>query len=147
LERLKLKLPEKILFESSAVLRIDDMNYGGHLSNDRVLALFHNLRVEWLKEYGFTELNAFGSSLIMSDSQVQYRAEGFQGDHLKTTLLLGEIGHSGFELFYFLKRTSDQKEIARGKTAMAFFDYDKRKVARVPEEFAKYVEGIAHGID
>lgn len=123
------------------------MNYGGHLSNDRVLALFHNLRVEWLSEYGFTELNAFGSSLIMSDSQVQYRAEGFQGDELKTTLLIGEIGNSGFELFYALERTSDQKEIARGKTGMAFFDYDKRKVARVPEDFAKYVEGISHGID
>jgi acyl-CoA thioesterase FadM len=120
------------------------MNYGGHLSNDRVLALFHNLRVEWLSEYGFNELNAFGSSLIMSDSQVQYRAEGFQGNQLKTILFLGEIGNSGFELYYQLIRQKDQKEIARGKTSMAFFDYDKRKVSRVPDDFTKYAEGIGH---
>lgn len=147
MERLKLKLPEKILYESSVTLRIDDMNYGGHLSNDRVLALFHNLRVEWLNEYGFSELKAFGSSLIMSDSQVQYRAEGFQGDQLKAILFLGEIGNSGFELYYQLIRQEDQKEIARGKTGMVFFDYDKRKVARVPEDFAKYAKGISHGSD
>ncbi len=147
MERLKLKLPEKKLYETSHTLRIDDMNYGGHLSNDKVLAIFHDLRVRWLKEYGFTELRAFGSSLIMSDSQVQYRAEGFQGDELKSILLLGEIGNSGFELYYQLIRVEDQKEIARGKTGMAFFDYDKRKVARVPEDFAKYAQGISYAAD
>ena len=80
----------------------------------------------------------------MSDSQVQYRAEGFQGNQLKTILFLGEIGNSGFELYYQLIRQEDQKEIARGKTSMAFFDYDKRKVSRVPDDFAKYAEGIGH---
>ncbi|TNE96698.1 MAG: thioesterase [Deltaproteobacteria bacterium] len=147
MERLKLKLPEKKLFETQHTLRIDDMNYGGHLSNDKVLAIFHDMRVQWLKEYGFSELKAFGSSLIMTDSQVQYRAEGFQGDQLDSTLLLGEIGNTGFELYYLLVRKSDQKEIARGKTGMAFFDYDARKVARIPDEFTKYIEGISYGTD
>ncbi|MCO4794089.1 MAG: acyl-CoA thioesterase [Bacteriovoracaceae bacterium] len=143
MERLKLKLPEILLHSSEVQLRIDDMNYGGHLSNDRVLALFHDMRVQWLKEYGFTELKAFGSSLIMADSQVQYRAEGFQGDQLKANLFLGEIGHSGFELYYLLIRTSDQKEIARGKTGMIFFNYDERETERTPTDFKTYIEGIA----
>lgn len=142
MERLKLKLPLKQLFESEIRLRIDDMNYGGHLSNDRVLALFHDLRVEWLKAYGFTELDAFGSSLIMADSQVQYCGEGFQGDLLHGGLYLGEIGGSGFELYYQLTRKSDNKEIAKGKTGMAFFDYQIRKLRRTPKDFEKYIEGI-----
>ncbi|MCW3479012.1 thioesterase family protein [Neisseriaceae bacterium JH1-16] len=133
--RLTIPLPEHWLFHTELSVRIGDLNYGGHLGNDALLRLAHEARVRFLQAYGYTELNIEDCGLIMADAAVVFRAEAFQGEHLRFALALGEIGRSGFELIYHVTRTGDDREIARLKTGMVFFDYAARQICRTPPAF------------
>ena len=54
------------------------------------------------------------------------------GGHLAAVRL---ESRSSFDLYYRLSDISDDREIARVKTGIAFFDYTKRKVTRIPDAF------------
>ena len=45
------------MFTSKYEVRISDINYGGHLGNERALVVFQQTRIGWLKALGLSELN------------------------------------------------------------------------------------------
>ena len=68
--RIKLVLPEHFSFSTSLPVRITDLNYGGHVGNDAILSLVHEARMQYLKSFGFSELQFDTASLIMSDAGI-----------------------------------------------------------------------------
>jgi acyl-CoA thioester hydrolase len=120
-------------FRTRLSVRITDLNYGGHLGNDRVLALLHEARVAFLASHGWSELDCAGSGLIMTDAAVQYRGEAFAGDRLEIEVAWGEAARTGFRFFYRITRCGDQALIAVAETGMASFDYARRRVCSLPD--------------
>lgn len=140
--RVKIVFPDQIpLFESCIAIRITDLNYGNHLGNDRLLGILHEVRVQWLRSLGLTELNIGGGGLIMSDVMIRYQNEGFYGDLLKITLYAEAISQSAFDLVYEIKaeREGKQRLLAAAKTGMVCFDYEMRKVISIPQEFRSHL--------
>lgn len=133
--RVKVDLPEQFLFSTEIPLRISDINYGGHLGNDAVLSLVHEARVRFLNQYGWTELNIEGRSIIMTDAIVVYKSEAFYGDTIVMEIALSDITSTGCDVLYRLSNKERGKEVARVKTGIAFFDYRNRKVVEAPEKF------------
>ena len=118
-------------------MRIGDVNYGGHLGNDSMLTLLNEARLVFLQKYGFSELDAGGAGLIMSDVAIVYKAEAFHGDLLLIEVAVAEIGALGCDLVYRVTHKKDGKEAARAKTGIVFFDYSTRKIVKTPEKFAQ----------
>ena len=135
--RLKIDLPNSFPFKTEITVRVGDVNYGGHLGNDSLLTLLHETRLLFLAEKGMSELDAGGVGITMISAGLSFKAEAFRGDLLEVEIAVTEIGPAGFELAYKVFRKSDSKEVARAFTAMAFFDYAKRKVAKTPLAFAE----------
>ena len=125
--RLRFSIEGREVYWTTLVVRVDDVNYAGHLGHDAVLTLCHKARVRFLRSIGQSELDLYGRGLIMTDAMVSYLGEGALGDEIEITLSLDEIEKSGFALYYALQTA--EKEIARVKTGLAFFDYEKRRVA------------------
>ena len=71
--RVKIDFPEKIIGSVTIPVRITDINYGNHVGNDSFVSIIHEARVQWLSQYGFSELNIAGTSLIMSDLVIEFR--------------------------------------------------------------------------
>lgn len=111
------------------------MNYGNHLANDKVLTLCHEARVRWLRELGYTELDIDGKGLIQTDSMIMYTAEGNLGDVVQIKLSLGGFNSRVFSLYYSIYRESDNTEIARVKTGMMNFNYEKKSICEGSEKF------------
>lgn len=132
--RIKLAMPAKFSFSTLIPIRITDINYGNHLGNDSVLSLLHEARMQYLKSLGYTELSFAGIGLIMSDVGIEFKAEAFYGDTVKVHVTTGDIGRVGFDLYYKVVQSENETIIALAKTGMICFDYEKRKVAAVPEE-------------
>ena len=65
------------VYQTSIQVRVDDMNYGNHMGNDRYLAFAHEARLQFLRSHQQSELNFFEASLIMADSAIMYRGEAF----------------------------------------------------------------------
>src|ERR1700761_1053263 len=101
MDRVKIKFPDdKPLHIATIPLRIGDINYGGHMGNDAVLSVIHEARMQLLGQWGFTELNAGGNSLIMADVMIAYRGEAFYGDVLSVDIYAEEITSRSFDLLF-----------------------------------------------
>lgn len=131
--RVKLDLPESPVFAATVPVRITDLNYGGHVGNDSMLSILHEARVQFLAHFGFTEHNIGGRGIIMSDAVLIYKAEVFYGTTLTIELGVTDLHTHGTDLTY--RVLDGEKEIARAKTGIVFFDYEKRKISQMPEEF------------
>lgn len=131
--RIKLTFPDNFAFQTRTVVRVGDVNYGGHLGNDAVLSLVHEARIRYLKSLGYTEIDMEGCGLIMADSAVVYKSEAFIGDGILIDVVATDFGKLGFDLMYKLSNKETNKEIAQVKTGMVCFDYDTRKVCALPQ--------------
>lgn len=120
-------------FSCEIAVRTTDLNYGGHLGNDRLLSLIHEARVAFLASHGLSELDFGGASLILGDTAVVYQAEAYAGDLLRFEVTAGEPSRSGFRIFYRVTRPADGQAVALVENGMACFDYQTRKIASVPQ--------------
>lgn len=132
--RIKLKPLSSYPFFTDIVVRTTDLNYGGHLGNDRLISLVHEARVAFLAEHGFSEVDCGGVSLILGDTIVVYKGEAFAGDVLRFEVAASEPSRCGFRLFYCVTRLSDGKAIALVENGMVCFDYEARKRRPLPVE-------------
>ena len=138
--RVRLKPRDHYSFQTTLKVRITDLNYGGHLGNDRLLSLIHEARVVFLNEHQFSEMDCGGVSLILADATVNYLGEAFGGDALIFEVAAGEPSNSGFRLFFRVTRSSESATIALVENGMVCFDYESRTIERLPETAAVLFE-------
>jgi acyl-CoA thioesterase FadM len=119
-------------FETEIVVRVTDINFAGHLANDRLLSLIQEARVAFLARHDFTELDCGGVALTIADAIIVYRGEAFAGDLLKFEVAAGEPTSHGFRFFYRVTRISDGADIALVENGLVCFDYKERKIQPVP---------------
>lgn len=116
-------------------IRVGDINYGGHMGNDKALLVFHDARIFFLEKRGFSESNIGGPGIIMGDAHVYFKKEVFLGDEIEVHIHIENMKGISFEMHYSVKRGDD--EVFIGSTKLIAFDYDRRRVAKVPDEFLK----------
>ncbi|SEQ86703.1 Acyl-CoA thioesterase FadM [Amphritea atlantica] len=133
--RIKIDMPENYSFTTEIPVRISDINYAGHLSNDSVLSIVHEARLRYLNSHNYTEQDIEGSGIIMTDSVIVYKAESFYGDLIQIDITVGDFNKYGCDIYYLLSNKKTAVEIAHVKTGIVFFDYTEGKVVTVPEGF------------
>ncbi|HWB91968.1 MAG TPA: thioesterase family protein [Puia sp.] len=141
--RTKLVLPEHFSFATQIPVRITDLNYGGHVGNDSVLSIIHEIRVQFLGHHGYKELDLAGVGLIMADVTIEFRSELFYGDVLKASVAACEFSRVGFDLYYKLEKQAPSASpdapakwlpVTNARTGMVCYDYKLKKIAAVPKE-------------
>ena len=134
--KIKVDLPEHFSFTTTIPIRITDVNYGKHVGNDAILSIIHEARMQFLKSYGLAELEFAGIGLIMRDVGIEFKSELFYGDIVTVSVTAGEFSNISFDIFYKLVTSEkDGKETigAIAKTGMVGYDYQKKKIATLPE--------------
>ncbi len=139
--RVKLALPDAYAFTTEIPLRISDINYGGHLGNDAVLSLCHEVRARLFAAHGFAELDVDGTGIVVVNASIVFRSEAFYGETIVGDVAVCNFSRTGCDLFYCLRAKSDDREVARAKTGIVFLDYSNRKIKPVPQKFRKIFEG------
>src|ERR1700733_7328949 len=109
MSRNRLLLPERFSFTTEIPVRITDLNYGGHVGNDSILSLIHEIRVQFLRHHDYGELDLAGVGLIMADVTIEFKSELFYGDYLWASVAAAEFSRVGFELYYRLEKKSGEK--------------------------------------
>jgi acyl-CoA thioester hydrolase len=138
--RVQLELPETFLFCTDMEVRIGDINFAGHLSNDAVLVLLHEARIRFLAGYGLTEMDIFGFSTILADVAIVFRSEAFQGEVLRIEVSVTDFNKYGCDYVYRISEKTTGREVARAKTGIVFFDYQRRSIERLPQQFQALFE-------
>jgi acyl-CoA thioester hydrolase len=142
--RVHINLPAEPVFTTELQVRVSDINYGGHVGNDSMLTLMHEARLVFYRSLGFKNEISFEGSIgqIITDAAIEYKAESFLGDYLRIQIFIGEISKYGFEMSYKITNKNTEKEIARGKTGIVCFDYEKRKVASIPAALLNMISAV-----
>jgi acyl-CoA thioesterase FadM len=132
----KLVLPEHFPFTAQIPVRVTDLNYGGHVGNDSILSLIHEIRVQFLIHHGYEEFDLAGAGLIMTDVAIEFRNELFYGDILWASVAATEFSRVGFELYYKLEKKSGDTmvSVAFARTGLICYDYKAKKIISVPKE-------------
>lgn len=120
-------------------VRVGDINYGGHMGNDKALLVFHDARLAFLESLGFNEKNIGGPAIIMRDAHVNFRKEVFLHDVLTIDVGVDDVTTTSFNMVYTVKRENDGTVVFLGSTGLVAFDYSTRKVARIPEIFLERI--------
>ena len=140
--RIKIDLPEAFPFSASIPVRITDLNYGNHVGNDTVLSLIHEARMQFLMQFGYTEMEFEGVGLIMSDAGIEFKNELFYGDTVIASVTCTGFTKVSFDIYYKLEKALRQAQgqkiiIATAKTGMVCFDYIRKKITSIPGEAVK----------
>ncbi|MFA6262179.1 MAG: thioesterase family protein [Bacteroidia bacterium] len=136
MSRTPLQLPDAFQFNINIAVRITDINYGNHLGNDKYLAYMQEARVCFFAQWGYTEMDIEGISVIMGDSVLVYKQEAYYGDILTFEIAAGGFGKSSFDLFYRITHSETGTLICEAKTGMVCYDYATHKTKEVPEKFS-----------
>lgn len=135
MSRIQIELPEQFPFATEITLYLSHMNYGGHLDNALLLTVVSEARARFFQSMGYSELNVEGVGIIVSDAALQYRSEAFHGEVMVVSMGAADFASKGCDLLWRMHEKTSQREVARGKTGIVFFDYAARKVTQVPANF------------
>ncbi|MFN5544506.1 MAG: acyl-CoA thioesterase [Bacteroidota bacterium] len=139
--RIKLEIPETGLIVVTQVkVRIDDINYGNHLSNDAYLKFMHEARLQYFARMGYSEMNLAGTSVIMGDAAIVFKKECHHGDVLEIYAGAAEFGLRSFDMYYRFIRLSDSAIVCEAKTGMVCYNYQHHKTEDLPQEFVQQVK-------
>jgi len=62
-------------------------------------------------------------------------SEVVYADKLKFEVTVDDFNKYGCDFFYKITSTETGREVARAKTEIVFFDYEKRKIVEIPYKF------------
>lgn len=139
--KIKLKEPSHYVFKTDYQVAINDVNYGGHVGNERYLGIAHETRIRYYRSLNITEhnLGRKDAGTIMANAIINYKAEAFHGDTLTISLGFSEIGSRSFELFYKFENQNGVL-VALVSTTIVCYNYDLKKTISIPEEFLKMIQ-------
>ena len=93
----------------------------------------HEARAQYFQSFGYQEDDAEGTSFIMGDCAIMYKAEGFYGQTLRCEIGAGDYTSVAFDIYYRFIIEGEEKVLAEAKTGLVCFNYETRKVESVPE--------------
>lgn len=126
----------KVNFIAKYTVGIGDINYGGHLGNDKVLIIFHDARIKFLNHYELSELNiGEEKGIIMVDAMIKYLSQVSLHDELKVKINIEIVNTKKFIIHYSVKNIKTHKAVITGSTGMLCFDYSDQKVKQLPKTF------------
>ena len=115
---------------------IADINYGGHMGNDKALSIFHEARIGFLEHFGYSELSIGGDiSLIMTEANIKFKKEVLLHNELEVAVWISKVKGIRWTLSYEAYRKADNVEVFSGTTLMVSFNYRTKKISPIPEEF------------
>ena len=115
---------------------IADINYGGHMGNDKALSIFHEARMGFLEHFGYSELSIGGDmSLIITEANIKFKKEVLLHNELEVAVWISKVEGIRWTLSYEAYRKADNVEVFSGTTLMLPFNYRTKKIGSIPEEF------------
>ncbi len=130
------------VFTSRYTVTIGDINYGGHLGNERALVIFQDARIRYLQSLGLSEKDIGGGvGIVVVESGCRYLRQIFLHDELSVKVAVEPPEGKKFTLKYEVMRKGDDEKVLTGFTVILAYNYALTRVVVVPDEFKKRCEG------
>lgn len=125
--------------------RIADINYGNHVGYEVFFSYFQDARIAYLDQFGFSERDIAGFSMLVSDANCRYKREIFLGDILLVYCRVSQLKKKSFLMTYQIER--EGLVCAVGATTNVCFDPRLKRVVQLPQAFISAVETFEGSLD
>lgn len=141
----KITIPSPFCFQTELTVQVSDINYGGHVGNERYLLFAQETRMRFLATIGCSEMHFGPFGLALTEAHVEYFHELFHSNTIRISLAISPPSRASFDCFYLITLLKDGSKIesATIKTSMVCFDYKERKVRSIPDELRKTLKQCA----
>lgn len=133
--RIEIALPDTLSFATDIPLHLFHMNRANHLDNALLLSVVSEGRERFFRSLGYAELDVDGVGIIIADAAVVYRSEAHHGEVMRVRMAATDFNKYGCDLMWLMSDVASDREVARGKTGIVFFDYAMRRICPVPPAF------------
>ena len=130
-------------FSIPLTVRVNDLNYGGHVSHQNFFSYFQESRVAYLGQFGYSEMDIGDHGTIITESGCKHKQALFLHDALQVACRIVELKSKAFTMAYQIQKKA--VICAEGFTISLCYDYPTQKVVRLPEAFIRKIrafEGI-----
>ncbi|MHC4780320.1 MAG: acyl-CoA thioesterase [Planctomycetota bacterium] len=128
-------------FQTRYTVRIDDINYGGHMGNERALLIFQDARIRFLKHLGCTEKEiGEGRGIILVEATIRYRKEVFLDDVLLVETSVGDIRKKSLAMRFRVTQEGEEDTALEGETKLLSYNYHTKGVEPLPTSFLDALE-------
>ena len=130
------------MFSIKYKIKEEDINYGGHVGNERALVFFQMVRIKFFESLGLSELNiGDGIGVIQRNSYVEYNKELFLDNEITIKITKIELEKTKLNFHYEIYNQEDKLAI-NGSTLLLAYNYEEKKLKKVPEIFREKVEEL-----
>lgn len=134
--RIELSFPDDVYcFETRMAVRITDVNGANHLGNDALISMLSEARAQFLVRFGVEEAGYNGVGMIVTDLATMYQSESFFPEMLRFEVGVMDFNKYGGDFVFRVTKEGSGQPVALAKYGFVFFDYQERKVTRMPEWF------------
>ena len=117
--------------------RISDINYGGHLGHMELVSLLHEIRVQFLKKNGMSEIEIDGCALYMRQLHLDYISEAFWDNELKVHMTLERRG-ARIIFKYTVYNLAENNITAKAEATMVLVNTNNHKPLKPDLFFEKF---------
>lgn len=123
------------MFSINYKVTVSDINYGGHMGNERALILFQQGRIDFFKNLNLSEIN-IGDDIgtIQLESHVKYLKEVYLGEVLKINIDDIVLKKTSMDFIYSVYNENNEK-VLEGSTLILAYNYERKKVSKIPSIF------------
>lgn len=123
------------MFTFNYTIQKEDINYGGHVGNERALLFFQMARMNFFESLGLSEMNlGEGAGVIQKNGFVEYNKQLFLDDKIFIKIIDIEFSKTSFNIKYEIYNDKEEKVI-NGSTLLVCFDYSTHRIKKIPESF------------
>lgn len=123
------------MFQFDYKIQQEDINYGGHVGNERALLFFQMARMSFFESLGLSEIDlGEGAGVIQKNGFVEYNKQLFLEDSISIKITDIEFSKTSFNMKYEI---FNQKEecVINGSTLLVCFDYSIHRIKKIPISF------------
>ncbi|MDO3721294.1 thioesterase family protein [Marinobacter sp. chi1] len=134
--RVQLEFPDEVFrFETCMPVRITDINGANHLGNDALISMLSEARAQFLVNFGLQEAGQDGIGIIVTDLATMYQSESFFPEMLRFEVGVMDFNKYGGDFVFRVTKAQSGQPVAMAKYGFVFFDYRKKQVSPMPEDF------------
>ncbi len=121
-------------FTTDIQMRFRDIDGMGHVNNAVYLSYVELARTQfYMHQANKRTLDEI--DFILARVEVDFESQATWGDQIQVAVWPSKIGNSSFTLSYEVKEKRSGRILARAKSVLVSYDYERRKSKPIPDEF------------
>ncbi len=126
-------------FTTDIQMRFRDIDGMGHVNNAVYLSYVELARTQFYMHHA-NKRTLDEIDFILAHVDIDFESQATWGDQIQVTVWPSKIGNSSFTLSYEIKEKRSGRIVARAKSVLVTYDYEKRKSKPIPDDFRSLLQ-------